>query len=332
MIKITNLTKSYAGTPVLQDLSLAVGQGEIFGIAGRSGSGKSTLLRCINGLETFEGGSLRINGTDLRTLSKDELRFMRRDIGMIFQQFSLLTRLSVFENIALPMRCWKYSQRELADRVHHLLDVIGIPDKAQARSNALSGGQKQRVAIARALGMNPKIILCDEATSALDPQSTQSIIDLLKRINAELGITIIVVSHEMSVIRALCKNFAIIRNGRVEANGSVEQIFAEKPFALQDLTGAEKYLLPRHGHNIELLFSRHNQGDPLITRMARELDTDFTIIGGETEKYAEMAFNSIIVNIPPPSFECVRNYLDANSIAWREIEQAQPNLPHHQEQ
>lgn len=320
MIRIDNLHKDYGNLPVLRGLSLHVEPGTIFGIAGRSGSGKSTLLRCVNGLEAFKRGSLFVNGTDIQRLSKDELRVLRRNIGMIFQQFSLLNRISVFENIALPMRCWGYSKDEIHKKVRYLLEVIDIPEKADARSAELSGGQKQRVAIARALALDPKILLCDEATSALDPQSTQSVIDLLERINAQLGITIIVVSHEMSVIRALCENIAILRNGRVEASGTVEAIFTEKPYALQDLTGSGRQSLPRTGHNVELLFSRRNATQPIVTRMARTLDVDFSIVGGELESYKKMPINSLVVNVSDTSFEAVCRFLNDNAVAWRELE------------
>lgn len=291
--------------------------GAIFGVAGRSGSGKSTLLRCVNGLEPFDKGSLLVGSTNIQTLSKEKLRPLRRNIGMIFQQFSLLSRISVFENIALPLRCWEYPKQEIDQKVRYLLDIIGIPEKANARSNELSGGQKQRVAIARALAMDPEILLCDEATSALDPQSTQSIIDLLERINAELGI--VIVSHEMSVIRALCEKIAIIRNGHVDACGTVETIFAEKPEALQDLTGSDRRILPRTGHNIEILFSVENACQPIVTKMARALDVDFSIVGGELESYREMPISSVVVNVSDETFGAVGRYLDDNGIAWREL-------------
>ena len=319
MIRISGLQKNYDSLPVLKGVTLHIDAGTIFGIAGRSGSGKSTLLRCINGLEPFQGGSLLVGGTDIQALSKRELHPFRKKIGMIFQQFSLLNRISVFENIALPLRCWGYSQKEIDLKVGHLLDVIGIPEKTGARSSELSGGQKQRVAIARALAMDPHILLCDEATSALDPQSTQSVIDLLGRINAELGITIVVVSHEMPVIRALCRQIAIIRNGRVEACGTVEDIFCQRSEALQDLTGTDKRVLPRGGHNVEILLTKQNAGQPIVTRMARTLGADFAIVGGELESYKEMPLSSVIINISGADLEAARRYMDENGIAWREL-------------
>ena len=169
MIKIKNLTKSFGELEVLKGIDLHIEKGRIFGLAGRSGIGKSTLLRCINGLEDYHEGTLLVDGVNIKKISPKELRVFRKDIGMIFQQFSLLGRLDVYENIALPLRCWHYDKAFIDKRVKELLEVIGIPDKIHAKTRELSGGQKQRVAIARALAMSPKILLCDEATSALDP-------------------------------------------------------------------------------------------------------------------------------------------------------------------
>jgi D-methionine transport system ATP-binding protein len=200
MIKINNLKKSFGSLQVLNDINLNIGTGQIYGLIGRSGTGKSTLLRCINGLESYDSGSLLVDGVEVKSLTSKEAREFKRGIGMIFQQFSLLSRLTVYENIALPMKCWKYKNAYIDSKVKELVEVVGIPDKLYAKPEQLSGGQKQRVAIARALSMNPKILLCDEATSALDPKTAQSIITLLNQINQQMGITIIVVTHQMSVL------------------------------------------------------------------------------------------------------------------------------------
>lgn len=217
LIEIKGIRKSFGDLQVLHGVDLHIEKGKIFGLAGRSGTGKSTLLRCINGLETYDEGNLIVEGIEVKSLSEKDLRVFRKDIGMIFQQFSLLSRLTVYENIALPLRCWKYSNSYIDAKVKELLDVIGIPDKINAKPRELSGGQKQRVAIARALSMNPKLLLCDEATSALDPKTAKSIIGLLNKINQDLGITIIIVTHQMSVLRSACEEIAILQDGKIEA-------------------------------------------------------------------------------------------------------------------
>ncbi|WP_235601262.1 methionine ABC transporter ATP-binding protein [Tissierella sp. P1] len=216
MIEIKNLRKFYGNLEVLKGIDLQIEEGKIFGLVGRSGTGKSTLLRCINGLEKYNEGSLYVGDIDVKNLSEKELRSFRKDVGMIFQHFSLLERLTVYENIALPLRCWNYDKSFIDKRVRELLEVIDIPDKINSKPRELSGGQKQRVAIARALAMEPKILLCDEATSALDPKSTKSIISLLNKINKDLGITMVIVTHEMHVLRSICEEIAIIEDGRIE--------------------------------------------------------------------------------------------------------------------
>lgn len=207
MIKATNLKKSFDTLKVLNDINLTIQPGQVYGLIGRSGAGKSTLLRCINGLESYDSGSLNVDGIEVNTLSDKEAREFKRGIGMIFQQFSLLSRLSVYENIALPMKCWNYKKNHIDKKIKELVEMVGIPDKLDARPHELSGGQKQRVAIARALSLDPKILLCDEATSALDPNTAKSIITLLNEINDQLGLTIVVVTHQMSVLRSACEKF-----------------------------------------------------------------------------------------------------------------------------
>lgn len=205
MIAIKNLQKSFGSNEVLKDINITIQDGEIYGLIGVSGAGKSTLLRCINGLESYDGGSLRIDETEVSQLNHQELRKLRSKIGMIFQQFLLMERMTVYHNIAFPLKCWGKSKQEIDARVNELLSLVELEDKRDAKPRELSGGQKQRVAIARALAMNPRILLCDEATSALDPNITTSILQLLKRINQELGLTIIVVTHQMDVVKQVCE-------------------------------------------------------------------------------------------------------------------------------
>lgn len=219
MIKIHHLDKSFDNLKVLKNISLNIGKGMIYGLIGRSGAGKSTLLRCINGLEPYDSGSLIVDGIDVKSLSETEARIFKKSIGMIFQQFSLLERFSVYDNIALPLRCWKYGKVHIDKKVKELIDIVEIPEKILAKPRELSGGQKQRVAIARALAMDPKVLLCDEATSALDPKTAKSIIKLLNKINKEIGITIILVTHEMSVLRSCCEEIAIIEQGKIAVRG-----------------------------------------------------------------------------------------------------------------
>ena len=225
MIEINDLYKKFNGLEVLKGVSLTIPTGSIYGLAGGSGAGKSTLLRCINGLESFDSGTLMVDGTDVSKLSESEGRIFRKNIGMIFQQFSLLSRMTVYENIALPMLCWGYKKKNIDKTVKELLELVEIPDKINSRPAELSGGQKQRVAIARALTLNPKILLCDEATSALDPRVGKSILSLLNDINKKLGITIIIVTHQMSVIRRYCSDVAVLEQGKIADFGAPEQVF-----------------------------------------------------------------------------------------------------------
>ena len=215
MIRICEVNKHYGKTKVLNDINMHIKEGEIFGIIGHSGAGKSTLLRCINRLETYEDGSITVQDREVKNLDERELRFLRKDLGMIFQHFSLLERKTVFENVSLPLECFKYSRNEISKRVDELLSLVGIQDKKNMKPRNLSGGQKQRVAIARALALNPKVLLCDEATSALDPNTTKSILSLLQDINKKLNITIIMVTHQMEVIKQICSRVAIMENGEV---------------------------------------------------------------------------------------------------------------------
>ncbi len=232
MIKIIGLEKSYGKNQVLKNINLDIKKGAIYGIAGRSGAGKSTLLRCINGLEDYDGGQIIVDGKDLRTLNANEMKLLKSDIGMIFQQFVLLERATVYDNIALPMRSWKKSKTEIDKKVKELVELVGIGEKLYEKPSKLSGGQKQRVAIARALTLNPKVLLCDEATSALDPNTAKSIIHLLNKINDELKITIVMVTHQMSVVKSACKELAIMENGEIAVSGTVKDIFMAQPESL----------------------------------------------------------------------------------------------------
>lgn len=230
MIKLENISKSFAinGKTVeaVKDVSLAIRQGEIFGIIGFSGAGKSTLVRCINLLEKPEKGRVIIDGEDITHYEGKELRHVRQKIGMIFQHFNLMPSRTVFENIELPLKLTKLSASERSQKIKKLLDLVGLSDKAQSYPSQLSGGQKQRVAIARALANDPKVLLCDEATSALDPQTTHSILQLLKEVNTRLGITIVVITHQMEVIKEICDCVAVMQKGVIVEKGDIVEVFS----------------------------------------------------------------------------------------------------------
>ena len=230
MIKLENISKSFAinGKTVeaVKDVSLTIRQGEIFGIIGFSGAGKSTLVRCINLLEKPEKGQVIIDGEDITHYEGKELRHVRQKIGMIFQHFNLMPSRTVFENIELPLKLTKLSASERSQKIKKLLDLVGLSDKAQSYPSQLSGGQKQRVAIARALANDPKVLLCDEATSALDPQTTHSILQLLKEVNTRLGITIVVITHQMEVIKEICDCVAVMQKGVVVEKGDIVEVFS----------------------------------------------------------------------------------------------------------
>ena len=252
MIEIKNLKKLWEddGSSVLEGINLTIEDGDIYALVGRSGAGKSTLLRCINGLTSYQEGSLKVDGCEIKDLKDKELREFRRHVGMIFQQFSLLERETVYKNVALPMQCWKYPKDQIDKKVRELLELVGLGDKMNAKPRNLSGGQKQRVAVARALTMDPKILLCDEATSALDPKTTNSILDLLMEINQKLGITVIIVTHQMEVVRKACNKACILENGKIADEGTVKEIFIKQPQSLKRLLGEETVKLPDEGHFI----------------------------------------------------------------------------------
>lgn len=230
MIKLVNVSKNYTlnedTVTAVRDVSLTIHMGEMFGIIGYSGAGKSTLIRCINMLETPSSGQVFIENRDLTKLAPAELRAARQQVGMIFQQFNLLSCRTVAGNVAFPLEIAGHRPEEIKQRVQELLHLVGLSDKAQAYPSQLSGGQKQRVGIARALANHPKVLLCDEATSSLDPQTTQSVLLLLKEINRVLGLTVVLVTHEMPVVKAVCDRVAVMEQGRLVELGTVEKVFA----------------------------------------------------------------------------------------------------------
>ena len=315
MIKLTSVKKNFGHVEVLKDISIEINEGEIYGLIGHSGAGKSTLLRCINGLESYDDGSVNVMGKEIKNLNKNELRAFRKDLGMIFQNFNLLNRKTVYKNIALPLEVWNYDKDKIKDRVLELLKLVDLEDKVNSKPGQLSGGQKQRVAIARALALNPKILLCDEATSALDPKTTKDILALLNKINKELGITIVVVTHQMEVVKEICEKVALLEDGILVAKGAVEEVFLKPGISIKKFLGEEENdTLPTSGVNIRILFPSKCSESAIITRMARELEIYFSIVGGKLEKFREDVLGSLVINIDKSQKDMVLSYLEDKDI------------------
>ncbi|WP_460169386.1 methionine ABC transporter ATP-binding protein [Campylobacter concisus] len=315
MIKIENLTKFYGGTQILFDVNLEVAKGEIFAIVGHSGAGKSTLLRCINGLESYQGGSLKVFDQEIKNLNETQQRHLRRDVGMIFQHFALMARKNVFENVATPLKFWGYKNDETEKRVRELLNLVGLESKAKSYPSELSGGQKQRVAIARALALNPKILLSDEATSALDPNTTNQILELLEKINKELDISVVIVTHEMEVVKSIAKRAILLEGGKIIGSGSIEELFLKPDEKMKEFLG-EVEILPTTGTNIRLFFPKEVAQNSVITHMARSLNIDFNIVWGKLEKLNDNVLGSLVINIDEKDKENVLNYIKQNGVLW----------------
>ena len=298
MIELTHISKDFASggrtVHAVQDVSLSIGKGEIFGIIGFSGAGKSTLVRCINLLERPTSGSVTVDGKEMTALSARELRQARKKIGMIFQHFNLMPSRTVFGNVAYPLRGSGLSREQIADKVHRLLELVGIGDKAEAYPKQLSGGQKQRVAIARALANDPNVLLCDEATSALDPQTTKAILRRLKNLNEKLGITVVIITHEMAVVKEICDRVAVMEHGRVVEQGEVFNVFADprqeitRSFIhttsnlrkIEELIEEDSPVVQlKPGELIvRLSYIQRNVSEPLISTVSRKFDITLNII------------------------------------------------------
>lgn len=320
MIEIKNGCKSFGQTEVLKDIAISIKEGEIYGIIGHSGAGKSTLLRCINGLESYDKGSIKVMGEEVSGLGAKKLREFRKNLGMIFQNFNLLKRKTVYKNVSLPLEVWGYDKEYIDKRVNELLDLVGLGDKAKSKPASLSGGQKQRVAIARALALEPKILLCDEATSALDPKITKDILALLSKINKELGITIVIVTHQMEVVKEVCERVALIDGGIVKAEGRAEDLFLKPGASLKKFLGEEdETTLPNEGINVRIFFPADCSENALITRMAREANVDFSIVWGKLEKFRENVLGSLVINIEEKDKETISYYLKSKNIEWEVI-------------
>lgn len=309
MIEIRNLTKTFESSngrvEALKDVSFKVNDGDIFGIIGMSGAGKSTLVRCINMLERPSEGSVIIDGVDMGLLSQKQLREKRRDITMIFQGFNLLMQRSCLANVRFPLELeGKYSREQANKRALELLDTVGLSSKANAYPAQLSGGQQQRVAIARALATNPRVLLCDEATSALDPTTTASILELIRDINRKTGITVIIITHQMSVVESICNKVAIIDGGVVAEIGEVGEVFSHpKTEAARKLVFPESdeavYVEPvRNEHLLRVVFNgAKSTSTPLIARMAVEKGIEANIIYASTKSIGDKVYGSMILGV-----------------------------------
>ena len=286
----------------LKDVNLSIPDGEIYGIIGMSGAGKSTLVRCINMLERPTEGEVLINGQNLCTMSEKELRQQRRDITMIFQQFNLLMQRTCLKNVCFPMEISGVPKAEAVKRGMELLELVGLPDKANAYPAQLSGGQKQRVAIARALATNPKVLLCDEATSALDPNTTHAILQLISDINKRLGITAIIITHQMSVIEEICSHVAILDAGVVVEKGSVKDIFANpQTEAAKRLVFPNSDTYAEHlktNRVIRVVFNGGTSYEPLIASLAIDCGVKANILGAETKNVNGQAFGYMLLGLP----------------------------------
>ena len=315
MISIKNLNKYYGDIKVLNNISIDIQKGEIFAIVGHSGAGKSTLLRCINGLEDYKDGSLLVGEKEIKSLKKEDLRVFRKKIGMIFQHFSLIQRKTVFENVALPMQLWGYSKEEIIKKVKDLLSLVGLEHKLDSYPKELSGGQKQRVAIARALTLDPEILLSDEATSALDPNTTTSILNLLKEINEKLNITIVIVTHEMEVVKQIAQKALLLEHGNIIGLDDTEELFLKPDEKMKEFLG-ENEVVPSNGVNVKLYFPKDNAYQSFITKMARELNMDFNIVWGKLEEINTHIVGNMVINIEDKNKDVVLDYIKQHDIVW----------------
>ena len=320
MIELKHISKTFPTADgvfqALDDINLTIRDGDIFGIVGMSGAGKSTLVRCINLLERPTAGQVVIDGEDMTALPAGALLAKRRSISMIFQQFNLLMQRTCLKNVCFPLEIAGVQPAQAKKRAMELLETVGLPDKANSYPAQLSGGQKQRVAIARALASDPKVLLCDEATSALDPTTTRSILRLIQDINRRMGITAVIITHEMAVVEEICSHVAILERGRMVETGTVEAVFSNPQ------TEAGRRLVFPEGANIDkfpvagvvrVVFNGGSSYEPLIASLAIDCGVKVNILGADTRNVGGKAFGSMLLGLPEDHGEAVRamNYLKA---------------------
>lgn len=339
MIEFIGTTKEFSSgnqhVKALNHIDLSIQKGDIFGVIGFSGAGKSTLLRTVNLLEVPTSGQVLVDGKDLMKLSKKDLREEKKNIGMIFQHFNLLNSKTVFENVAMPLALSKVNKKEIEQRVNEVLQFVGLEQKAKSYIDELSGGQKQRVGIARALVTQPKILLCDEATSALDPQTTKSILELLKKVNSEYNITILIITHEMEVIRDICNRVAVMENGRIIETGDVLQIFSApthettKNF-VQSVVRDEipefiyKQLSENRNGNkriFKLKFIGVSADQPVISQVAKKFAVDVNVLFGNITELQGIPFGNLVVEIVGEEAEISKAfiYIQSKNVQVEEV-------------
>lgn len=329
IIRFENVSKTFVGreeqVEALKEINLGIERGDICGIIGMSGAGKSTLVRCLNFLEKPTSGTVFIEDQDLSTLSEKQLRAVRREVAMIFQHFNLLMQRNVLDNVCFPMEINGEKKAAARKRAKELLEVVGLEEKEKAYPAQLSGGQKQRVAIARALANNPKILLCDEATSALDPTTTKSILQLLKQINRDFGITIVIITHEMTVVQEICSHVAIIDKGELAEYGTVEEVFehpksqaAKKLVFLTD----PKAKLMKSKRCIRIVFSENSSFEPVIANMVLECKASVNILLADTKDIGGIAHGQMILQLPEDEASAARmiHYLRERKLTVEELE------------
>ncbi len=312
MIKLEGVSKTFLGqneVHAVRDVSLHIAPGEIFGIIGFSGAGKSTLVRCINLLERPTEGTVTVDGVELTALPEKALREQRKKMGMIFQQFNLLMQRTCLDNICFPMEISGVRREAARTRAMELLELVDLPDKANAYPAQLSGGQKQRIAIARALASDPKVLLCDEATSALDPQSTRAILRLIQKINAETGITVVIITHEMSVVEEICQRVAILDHGNMVETGTVEQIFsnpqtdAGRRLVYPDAVALDQFPV---ANVVRLAFNGGSSYEPLVASLAIDCGVKVNILGADTRNIDGKAFGTMLLGLPEDKAEAAK--------------------------
>jgi D-methionine transport system ATP-binding protein len=329
IIQIQNLCKTFGtgdgAVKALQDINIDIEKGDIFGIIGLSGAGKSTLVRCINLLERPTSGHVIVNGQDLVALSERQLRKTRQSISMIFQGFNLLMQRTSLDNICFPMELAGVKKADAQKKARELLEVVGLPDKADAYPVQLSGGQKQRIAIARALASDPQVLLCDEATSALDPTTTQSILSLLKELNRTLGVTVVVITHEMRVVEQICNRVAILDHGVIQETGLVSDVFsnprteAGRRLVMPD--GEKIRVLPQN-RLVRLVFNGAAAGEPIISTLAMEQGIRLNICSADTRTIGEKVFGNMVLSLPEDETEAARALIylrEINGVTAEEV-------------